>query len=131
VTSSAVPPPTNFLLFRGDSESFTLTVAFPSTAASKDLADYGLTLTAKNSYDDANPAAVFTKTVGSGITVISPLVAGVEIGTEDTENLACPPPLYVTDLKYDLELLAISGAERPFTVVWGTMSFQADVTRNA
>lgn len=106
---------------RGDAFTFTLTVT--QAGAAYNLTGCSIRFTAKWSYSDADGSAVFSRTVGSGITVTNAAggIATVALAPSNTSSL----PASRTDLVYDIQ---VTNGSNPFTVVQGTLSVYPDVS---
>lgn len=112
----------NLNMKRGDTLSFTLTVT--QSGAAYNLTGASIRMTAKWAYGDADNAAVFTRTIGSGITVASPAtgIATVALTAANTSSLPANP----VQLVYDIQVTDSSG--NIFTVVDGLLTVTPDVS---
>ena len=114
--------PINLNMFRGDTPSWNL--AITTDGAARNISTDSLRMTAKYSTDDADNAAVFSKTVGGGITVTNGAggLATVLLAKSDTNTL----PGQTVTLFYDIELT--TSGNSVFTIAWGTLTIQPDVS---
>ncbi len=113
----------NLTMIRGNSKLF----AFPLTDSDGDpidLTDCTVTMTAKESYTDSDGAAIFQKTDGDGITVVSAVngVITVDLEPGDTSSLTGRN----VRLVYDIQVQTDAG--RVSTPVRGRLTVQPDVT---
>ncbi len=115
--------PINLTMFRGDTPSFNLVIT--TDGAARNISTDSLRMTAKYSTYDADNAAVFSKTIGSGITIVSGAggTATVLLSKTDTNTL----PGQIVTLFYDIQL-SPSGNVPVFTIAWGTLTILPDVS---
>jgi hypothetical protein len=84
----------------------------------------GIKLTAKYSYDDADVAAVFSKTIGAGITVVV-AANGTFTATVAASDTASLPPVQL-DLVYNIQVTDASNVVT--TIMSGILTVLPDVT---
>lgn len=115
---------TDFTITRGDTIS--LTVVVTASGAIYPLIGVQMWFTAKNSLNDPDSAAVFQKTVGSGIVITGPTLgqATITILPADTAGL----PSSKTLLVYDLQIEDSNG--QVYTAASGNLIVVPDVTRS-
>lgn len=115
--------------YRGDNESFTITVR-DSSGALVDLTDCTLRFTAKYRASDIDDDAVITKTTGSGIThAASQATTGKGIATValiPADTSALTAPLVVV---WDCQLSDSNDAIQ--TVASGSLRIRADISTTA
>ena len=113
---------TNFTMTRGDTVSLSGTATLSGDPY--DLAGCSLWFTAKNKYTDDDPAAVFQKSIGDGITVTSAAqgLFVVVISPGDTEAVAKSRTILV----WDLQLM--DGSGNIYTLNSGNLVINPDVT---
>ena len=107
---------------RGD--TFTFNLAVTQSGAAYNLTGASIRMTAKWNYTDADNAAVFSRTIGSGITVTNAAggLATVSIAPSNTSSL----PATTTNLYYDIQVTD-SGANI-YTVAYGVLTVNPDVS---
>jgi hypothetical protein len=113
---------TNITMSRGDRLDLTLRVTLSKSPY--DLTGCSLWFTAKQSYVDADAAAIIQKTVGSGITVTDAQkgIAAIVVLPADTEDLDGAK----VNLYWDVQLETASGDV--WTIVKGNLIINPDVT---
>jgi hypothetical protein len=120
---------TRLATYRGDNESFTITVR-DAAGALVNLTGATLRFTAKYRASDLDAAAIFSKTTGAGITHaadqagVGKGLATVALVPGDTTTL--PAPLVVV---WDCQLR--DAAANVQTVATGSLRIRADISRTA
>jgi hypothetical protein len=111
-------------MIRQDTLEFVVTVL--KDGAVYDISGSTFTLTAKYNYTDTTAEAIFTKTVGSGITLTTPAsgILTVKINPEDTAAI----PYHDTTLVFDMEMVPADSPSDRFTVLYGTLVIRPDVS---
>lgn len=109
---------------RGDTITLDFTVKRPAGGAAVDLTGATFTFTAKKKLSDADAAALFQKTLGSGVSVTNAAngQGRVTVAPADTTSL----PDYETDLYCDLQMTEAVGTVT--TVAEGILRIRPDVT---
>lgn len=109
---------------RGDLETYTLTLK-DAAGAALNLTGASLWFTVKRGISDADAAAVFQKTIASGIVVAAPLtgVAVITVLPADTAALGDGP----LTLLYDIQVKLADGTTK--TPLSGEFRVTPDVTR--
>lgn len=112
----------NLTVKRGDTSSFSLAVT--QSGAVYNLTGASIRFTAKWNYTDADGSAVFTRTIGSGITIVSAPngTATITFSAANTSSL----PAYPVSLYYDVQVT--DGSSNIFTVVDGILNVNPDVS---
>jgi len=108
---------------RGDTQTFDIAATEPD-GDPFDLTDVELQFTVKRGFDDSDADAVFSKTIGSGITLDADPATGLAtlvVDGDDTSDLMAPASL-VWDLQAD-------DGEVVTTLAVGTLRVEPDVTR--
>lgn len=110
-------------MYRGDAAGWRFPVVLDGAA--QDITGASARFTAKHRSTDADGAAVFVKTVGSGITLTDAAagVLTVELSAADTDSLDVP-----VTLLWDLQ---ITSGGAPKTIAAGTLLVQPDISRTA
>lgn len=114
----------NLTIYRNDDASFDITVTQNGTV--QNITGWSFRMTAKWRYSDLDAAAVFTLTVGSGITLTTPAsgIATVTIGRALTSTL----PPHRVDLVYDIQTNASASTGTANTIMSGTLTVLPDVS---
>lgn len=112
----------NLQMKRGDTVSLTVTVT--QNGSPFNLTGCAMRMTAKWNYTDADGSAVFTRTVGSGIVLTTPLsgIATVTIAPANTSSL----PAYTNNLFYDIQVT--DTGSNVYTVQNGILTVDPDVS---
>lgn len=115
---------TTLEMSRGDSRKWTFAVTYSDTGAVYSLAGASMWFTAKKRITDADVAAVFQKTIGSGITLTDAAngLGYIELSPADTSALSSGKQ----NLEFDLQLKSSAG--KIYTVAFGKLTVYPDVT---
>lgn len=107
---------------RGDTYTFSLAVTQAGSAFN--LTGGSVRMTAKWAYTDADVAAVFTRTIGSGISIVSASggLTTVTIAPANTSSL----PGNLVNLVYDIQVTDAS--DNIYTIVDGILTVLPDVS---
>lgn len=108
---------------RGDTAAFAVHIVDADTGDDVNLTGLVLTFTAKHKYEDADADAVFVKTLGDGIAVVSAEAgtATITVSPEDTDDLT-----YHRTLVWDLQVEDGADVRTPLR---GTLAVRRDVTQ--
>lgn len=112
----------DLVLVRNNTYAFDIAV-LDNTGAIVNISSASFICSAKYNYDDDDSLAVFKKTLGAGITILSGAAGTlrVTLAASDTVNL----PHHETKLYYDVKMLL---ASLPYQIVRGTLTILANIT---
>jgi hypothetical protein len=113
-----------FEMWRGDSESIAAAITVSGVAV--DITNASLRFTAKRALTDTDANAVFTRTIGTGITVTNAIggLATIALIPANTLSLTVPTLLYC-----DFQLQDVPG--NVSTLTTGTILVKLDVSQTA
>jgi hypothetical protein len=114
----------NLTMVRGDTPTFDIAVKKPD-GTPLSLAGAQMWFTAKKSTMDTDLAAVFQKTIGSGITVTDATAGLAEVTLAAADTSALPSRII---LEYDVQVKDVIGGV--YTIARGWLTVSGDITRS-
>lgn len=111
-------------VIRGD--HFTFRCQVQQDGVPSDISNWTFTMTAKWEYSDPDASAVFQRSTGNGITITNATNGELEIELIPVNTNGLPPNR--TILNFDLQAVTPAPANRRFTVMYGKLVVEPDVT---
>jgi len=113
-------------MYRGDHQDIALAVFQPNGTTPQDITGWSLWMTGKLNVDDADAAALFTRTVANGGIVVTSATGGLATITLLPANTSA-----LTDASTDvlIDVQGKSGTGRVSTLKSGKLVVKADLTR--
>ena len=117
--------PFNLEMYRGNTFSFNLSIT-SDVGVPTNLVGASLRMTVKRDPKDLDAAAVFTRTIGSGITVTNASQGLATVSLSPSNTLTLPATVPALSLFYDIQLTDASA--NVYTVAYGRLNVKPNIS---